>query len=154
MSSQIHQKIFDQYSCKKYKGVKKCSPYELALKQFINSTVTLNPIENSIKSYPKSLTGKDWNKDLAEFEYKNFLKAAFGNESLDSQVLTERQLIDLLSFDKLFSASMVMELMIEYDPVSFEKLYYWKNMTLLKTFVKFITVEVGFGGFIQERTVR
>ena len=49
---------------------------------------------------------------------------------------------------------MVMELMIEYDPVSFEKLYYWKNMTLLKTFIKFITVEVGFGGFIQERTVR
>lgn len=27
-------------------------------------------------------------------------------------------------------------------------------MTLLKNFVKFVTVEVGFGGFTQERSVR
>ncbi len=79
VSLQIHNKIFDQYSCNKNKGIKKCSPYELSLKQFMNSTVTLNPIENSIKSYPKSLTGNDWNQELAEFEYKNFLKTALGN---------------------------------------------------------------------------
>lgn len=63
-------------------------------------------------------------------------------------------MIDLLSFDKLFSASMVMELMIEKDPINFERNYYWKNMTLLKTFVKFITIELGFGGFTQERSPR
>ncbi len=149
MGSSINQKIFDQYGCNANKGVKKCSAYELALKQFINSTVTMNPIQNTVKTYPKVLSGKEWNENLAEFEYKNFLKEAFGNESLDTQVFSEKQLIDLLSFDKLFSASMVMELMIENDPINFEKLYYWKNMTLLKTFVKFVTVEVGFGGFIQ-----
>lgn len=27
-------------------------------------------------------------------------------------------------------------------------------MTLLKNFVRFITIEVGFGGFTQERSVR
>ena len=82
------------------------------------------------------------------------MKQAYNNESLDDQLFTELQLIDLLSFDKLFSASMVMELMIEKDPKQFEKLYYWKNMTLLKTFVKFITIEIGFGGFTQKRSPR
>ena len=60
----------------------------------------------------------------------------------------------MLSFDKLFSASMVMELMLEHNQINFEKLYYWKNMTLLKTYIKFITVEVGFGGFTQKRSPR
>lgn len=27
-------------------------------------------------------------------------------------------------------------------------------MTLLKSFVRFVTIEVGFGGFTQERSVR
>lgn len=49
---------------------------------------------------------------------------------------------------------MVMELMIEKDASNFEKLYYWKNMTLLKNFVRFVTIEVGFGGFTQTRSPR
>ena len=44
--------------------------------------------------------------------------------------------------------------MLENDQYKFQKLYYWKNMTLLKNFVRFITIEVGFGGFTQERSVR
>jgi hypothetical protein len=68
----------------------------------------MNPIQNTVKTYPKVISGKYWNDSLAEFEYKNFLKEAYGNESLDEQTFTEKQLIDMLSFDKLFSASMVM----------------------------------------------
>lgn len=34
------------------------------------------------------------------------------------------------------------------------KKFYWKNMTLLKNYVKYITVEVGFGGFTQKRSPR
>ena len=54
----IHEKIFTHYNCSPSKGVKICSGYELAMKQFIESQITLNPIQNKIKAYPKSLTAK------------------------------------------------------------------------------------------------
>lgn len=57
----IHEKIYNQYKCSPTKGVKICSGYELSMKQFIKSSVTLNPIQNTIKTYPASLTAKSWN---------------------------------------------------------------------------------------------
>lgn len=62
--------------------------------------------------------------------------------------------MDLLSFDKLFSGSMVMELLLEQNKTRFEELYYWKDMDLFKNFIKFVTLEVGFGGLTQRRTPR
>lgn len=39
------------------------------------------------------------------------------------------------------------------DPANFTKTFYWKNRTLLVGFVKWVAVEVGFGGFVQTRSV-
>jgi hypothetical protein len=36
------------------------------MKQFINSSITMNPIPNSIKNYAPALTGKKWNADGLE----------------------------------------------------------------------------------------
>lgn len=39
------------------------------------------------------------------------------------------------------------------DAVFFEQLFYWKNKTLLMDYVRFVAIEIGFGGLTQERTV-
>lgn len=39
----------------------RCTKYELAVKQFINSTISFNPLKSNIKQYQPSLTARDWN---------------------------------------------------------------------------------------------
>ncbi len=73
VANTAHQVIYQQYGCKSNKHAKRCSPFELAAKQFLNSEITLNPISTKFTNYKPTLTGKEWNSELQEFEYRNYL---------------------------------------------------------------------------------
>jgi hypothetical protein len=81
------------------------------VKQFINSTITLNPLRSSIKQYPSSYTGRQWNPDLPEWEYRQYLDSALLDIGADKQIYSDYlRLADLLSFDKLFIIPKVQDL--------------------------------------------
>jgi hypothetical protein len=54
---EVHAKISDHYGCSVNLNQKRCTPFELAAKQFLNSSLTLNPLAR----YPAALTGHAWN---------------------------------------------------------------------------------------------
>lgn len=70
---EAHAILHAKYDCLNTTEDNRCTKYELAVKQFINSTITHDPIQSKIKQYAASLTGKNWNNDLQEWEYRHFL---------------------------------------------------------------------------------
>jgi hypothetical protein len=67
---------------------------------------------------------------------------------------TFEQLVRLFSWDYLFSALKNQELMLENDPVEFTRKFYWDDIKMLKTYLKYISIEVSFGGLTVQRSVR
>lgn len=63
------------------------------------------------------------------------------------------QIVDLLSFDKLFNGQMIQELWT-MNETSFKEWFYWDNQDVLKEYLRYIVIEVGFGGFTQQRKAR
>ena len=152
---QAHQHISEHYSCSFNKNQARCTEYELALIQFINSTITLNPLPSTIYQYPSSLTGHHWNNNLAEWEYRHFLNEVHFSPDFDPKNYDNvTRLADVLSFDKLFSVGMIQNITLGTDDSLFEKLFYFTNRTLTLDYIRFITIEVGFGGFVQTHTVQ
>jgi hypothetical protein len=64
---QAHLVLHKTYGCTANKNADRCTEFELGLKQFINSTVTLNPIASKIRQYPKAYSGHEWNPTLQEW---------------------------------------------------------------------------------------
>lgn len=48
---------------------------------------------------------------------------------------------------------MMMTFLSLNDTKAFKDMFYWENMTLLKNYVRFVVVEVGFGGYTTTHTV-
>jgi hypothetical protein len=91
---------------------------------------------------------------LQEWEYRHFLKVVHGDSEFDKQRYDNYSALnDLLSFNKLFNGPMVQNLTLVTDPAFFEELYYFKNKSLVIEYIRLVTIEVGFGGFTQKRTV-
>ena len=66
---------------------------------------------------------------------------AFLNASADPQIHSDKnELTDLVSFDKLFSVSGLMDLFLESDAGKFEEKYYWKEMKYLKGYIKYLVI--------------
>jgi hypothetical protein len=147
---QAHADIAAHHHCR---NSARCTGHELALKQFMLSNITRNPLKSTAKQHPESWTAHDWNPELQEWEYRHFLDVAYGDPSLDKTTLNESQLTDLLSFNKLFNGPMVQNLTLIQDPAFFTRLFHFTNKTLLTEYIRFVTIEVGFGGFTQQRTV-
>ena len=63
------------------------------------------------------------------------------------------QIVDLLSFDKLFNGQMIQELWT-MEEGKFREWFYWDNQEMLKEYLRFIVIEVGFDGLTQERKAK
>lgn len=63
-------------------------------------------------------------------------------------------MVELVSFDCLFSGPVIQEIMLELNDTAFEKIYNWSEPGLLRSYLKFLAIEVGLGGITQERSVK
>jgi hypothetical protein len=105
--------------------------------QFFNSSISLNPIPNSIRNHSSSTTGHALDSMLPPWEYRHFLAIAYDDPWYDQQQITYSQAVDLLSFDKLFSNPMVQNMHLVYTEDKFTELFYWKNQTLVKEWIRY-----------------
>lgn len=81
------------------------------------------------------------------------MNEAYDNPWLDKQTFDDYlRVADILSFNKLYSVPGVQDLLIELNSTKFEEKYYWNNATLLLGYMRFLTIEVGFGGIVQKRS--
>ena len=155
LTKAAHQKIHQQFNCSFNKNQPRCTEYELGLYQFIGSNVTLHPIDSQIVQYPSVLTGHHWNDSLAEWEYRHFLTEVYLSPDFDSKKYTNlTRLTDLLSFDKLFSVAMIQNIFLNQNETKFTELYYLGNRSLAMEYIRFITIEVGFGGFVMTHSAQ
>jgi hypothetical protein len=60
--NEAHQFLHTQYEC--ISAENRCTKFELAAKQFINSSITSRPLTSTIKQHPSSLSGREWNSNL------------------------------------------------------------------------------------------
>lgn len=131
---------------------KRCSNYELTARQWSRNEITRRPIpELNSSLYPAAESVHAWNADIPEFEYTWFLDY-IGSNSTFRPTLTN--MVELVSFDCLFSLPVIQEMMIERDDKNFERRYNWSEPALLRSYLKFLVIEVGFGGFTQERSAK
>lgn len=56
---------------------------------------------------------------------------------------------DLFTFDKLLNGPEVQELFILENDIDFYHKYHWVNPAYLRNYIRFVILEVGFGGFVQ-----
>lgn len=112
-----YQELKNQYGCK-LGG--KCTGFELVLKQWNNSLITLNP-PKEVPHVP-SLTLNTWNKDFLPFEYSFYLDFMKSNSTFRPSF---DEMVKLFSWDFFFSALRNQELMLETDPVIFKKKFFW-----------------------------
>lgn len=61
---------------------------------------------------------------------------------------------DLLTFDKLLNGPAVQELFIQKNDSEFSKTYHWEKPYLLRNYIRFVAIEVGFGGLTQKRSAK
>ena len=66
----------------------------------------------------------------------------------------EAEARDLFSFDKLLSSPAVQELLLERIDVEFTKKYHFYEASLLRNYIRFVVIEVGFGGLTQQRSAQ
>ena len=103
----------------------------------------MNPIQGYRGS---SLIAKDWFNQIPTFEYQYYLKLAKINDTINR---TEAQMRKLFTFDYLLNGQAVQELLLVKDPEIFERNYDWKQPELLRNYIRYVTIEVGFGGLTQ-----
>lgn len=118
--------------------------------QWNNSLITLNPIPE-LTHLPMSLTVTAWNSNLKEYEYNYFLDFVKSNSTFRP---VPDKLVQLLSFDFLFSGTRVQEMMLQKDDAKFEEIYYWKEPKPLKSYIKYMLIEVSFNGYTMRRSVK
>lgn len=56
---------------------------------------------------------------------------------------------DLYTFDKLLNGPAVQELFIQKNDTEFGRIYHWEKPYLLRNYIRYVVIEVGFGGFTQ-----
>lgn len=155
--------IKKHYNCIFYENY--CSEMELALKQWGQSTITLNPMP--ILSDKKSvLSLSEWFPDRFEksLEFLAFLKVSkldtIDNEnlirSIDRKGINETLSNYLLTFDCLFNAVMNSKAFIYYknnEIKNFTTDFHYDNPYLLLNYLRYIVFEYAFGGLTITRNV-
>lgn len=157
-----NKNIKDFYKCKA--DADYCSDQEIALKQWGQSTITLNPLPIlKGRYYNSSFSVSDWNpsKFPKPIEFLAFLNRSQLNRSNqvtdeDREGVNETVSAVLLTFDCLFNAVMNNKAFIYYlnnDFENFSKNFLIKNPLLLLNYLRFVTLEFGFGGITVEKNV-
>lgn len=153
--------IKDFYGCKADSDY--CSSHEIALKQWGQSLITLNPLPLLRGMYNSSFSVSDWNKELfvKPIEFLGFLNVSLLNRSKiimpsDRLGINETISAKLLTFDCLFNAVMNSKAFIFYknnDMKNFTKNFLVENPLLLLNYLRYVTLEFGFGGITVRRNV-
>ena len=141
-----------------------CSANEIAIKQWGQSTITLNPLPIlKGRYYNSSFSVSNWNptKFPKPIEFLGFLNLTKLNKSKevtdkDRMGLNETISSTLLTFDCLFNAVMNAKAFIYYlnnDFQNFTKNFLVENPLLLLNYLRYVTLEFGFGGITVQRNV-
>lgn len=81
-------------------------------------------------------TANLWNPDLPAFEYSYYLYFMESESKFRPDIL---QVVDLLSFDKLYSGPMIQEL-FNLNSSDFKEQFYWDDKNLLEEYIRFVVI--------------
>lgn len=141
-----------------------CSANEIAIKQWGQSLITLNP-PPSIKGryYNSSFSVSDWNSTRfpRPIEFLGVLNFTHLNKSkdvsdIDRLGINQTLASSLLTFDCLFNAVMNAKAFLFYinnDFANFTKNFPVNNPLLLLNYLRYVTIEFGFGGITVKKNV-
>jgi len=157
-ASQLYLK--NHYQCApSYSKAKRCSSQEIAVMQWRNSFVTLNVPPVLEGTFISSDSLKDWypSKFSKPFEYLsvlNLLKKTLSPEDLEP--IDYNIAKQLLTFDRLFSPVIAQSVFIYWQTGKWsefsETLFNIKPYPLI-TYLRYMIMDIGLGGFTQTRTV-
>lgn len=150
------------YNCKE--DADYCSANEIALKQWGSSQITLNPLPFlNGRYYNASFSVSEWNSSLfpKPIEFLGFLNITQLNRSkivipTDRKGINETISAQLLTFDCLFNAVMNNKVFVFYlnnDLKNFTKNFPVENPLLLLNYLRYVTLEFGFGGIVVQKNV-
>lgn len=117
-----------------------CSDYELALIQWVNSTVTLTHPPQAASKLKATTTFKDWDSKAQAFEYYHY-RTKFAEKQFP--VFTIEDAYGMFNFEHIYSATSNIKML--KDPTTKAA---WVD------YVRYITVFVGLKGITNERTAR
>ena len=150
----VSKYIHDFYNCT---GQSICSRYEIAAKQWGNSTITLDPIPPLNYIFPKSYSLYNWfpNTLPKPVEYLGVLSQFSGYNSSNLIGLDYNVSMNLMSFNSLWSSLMVQKafLLIKNNLTEEFTDIFPINLTNLENYMRYMAIEVGLNGFSQTRSV-
>lgn len=132
------------YKCPNYP----CSIHNLAMMQFINSTVSLNPLSNS--DYPKSNTLSEWFPKIFPqgFELPYMLEKTGYTGKLTPLTLDQANIA--FSFDNLFStlpiARGLKENFVDKNDTVIKTRFFFSDPLIFDRYVNFVALNVYLGG--------
>ena len=141
-----------------------CSEYEIAIKQWGQSAITLNPLPNlKDRQYKSAFSVSDWNpeKFTKPIEYLGFLNITKLNRSKtitekDRLGINETIATNLLTFDSLFNPVMASKAFIYYlnnDFQNFTKYFLVENPLMMLNYLRYVILEFGFKGITIQKNV-
>ena len=130
-----------------------CSKWELALKQWQNSYVTQNVPKYVQDEYQKTYSVKDWNPGLfaKKVEYLAVMEE-FKDKLNNTMEYSYQQVQKLLSFDLLFNNIVYSSAFLLDNMEAFKEVFLETNMQQLRFYLRYVIIEIGFGGFSHKRS--
>lgn len=118
--------------------------------QWANSTVTINPIPELPKQYPKSTTSKDWFKDVRPFEYGHFI-SKYPDKKL--QRFSTSASAHLINWSGIFSLFTIQKIMLANTTDTLPPELEIEDLKNFQDYLRYVVVFVTFNGFVKERSV-
>jgi hypothetical protein len=137
----------------------RCNSHELAVKQWANSTVTMNPPDLIRQFYPQAISVKDWQQgwflEVYEipFEFNAFV---VNREITNYESITVESANKMLGYDRLFAGSLVAKSIVDLKSGSHDTVVnemFWANWKIFEQYVNFIMLDGVMGGFTLNLTV-
>ena len=160
--NQTEQVFYGHYNCSA--NFSKCTKHEIALKQWARSDITRNPPAGlSQFANKKSFTGRDWfpQEELFVKPYEmmyfiNEFPTLFSMTGKSFKGFTDEQANFLLSYDNLYNSIMISRAFLNFknnDIDQFFKLFKTDAAKELIYYLRYVVIELAWGGFVQERSV-